>query len=64
MFLQGPSAKNFDFILCGEGAGTITHTVARSDGTTDEMSVSSVTTEDTFLKTEKSIFLQAHPECS
>ena len=37
---QGPSAKNFDFILC-EGAEIITHTVARSDGTTAEMSVSS-----------------------
>ena len=50
MFLQGPSAKNFDFILYGEGAETITHTVARSDGTMAEMSVSSVTAEDTFLK--------------
>jgi hypothetical protein len=50
MFLQGPSAKNFDFILYGEGAETITRTVARSDGTMAEMSVSSVTAEDTFLK--------------
>ena len=50
MFLQGPSAKNFDFILYGEGADTITQSVTRSDGTTTDMSVSSITAEDTFIK--------------
>ena len=50
IFLQGTSAKNFDFILYGEGADKITQKVTRSDGTTAEMSVSSVTAEETFLK--------------
>ena len=50
MFLQGLSAKNFDFILYGEGADTITQSVACSDGTMTEMSVSSITAEDTFIK--------------
>ena len=50
IFLQGTSAKNFDFILYGEGADKITHTVARSDGTEAQMTISSVTAEETFLK--------------
>jgi hypothetical protein len=50
IFLQGTSAKNFDFILYGEGADKITHTVTKSDGTQAQMSVSSVTAEETFLK--------------
>ena len=50
IFLQGTSAKNFDFILYGEGADKITHTVTKSDGTHAQMSVSSVTAEETFLK--------------
>lgn len=50
IFLQGPSAKNFDFILYGEGADKITQTVTRSDGTQAQMEVSSITPEETFLK--------------
>lgn len=50
IFLQGTSAKNFDFILYGEGADKITHTVTRSDGTDAQMTISSVTAEETFLK--------------
>jgi len=50
IFLQGPSAKNFDFILYGESADKITQTVTRSDGTQAQMEVSSITPEETFLK--------------
>ena len=50
IFLQGTSAKNFDFILYGEGADKITQKVTQANGTTAEMSVSSVTAEETFLK--------------
>ena len=50
IFLQGTSEKNFDFILYGEGADKIVNTVVKSDGTTHDMTVSSITPLETFLK--------------
>ena len=60
IFLQGPSAKNFDFILYGEGADKITQTVTRSDGTQAQMEVSSITPEETFLKAMDNVQFYKH----